>query len=151
MSVGSSKLCSTCADFDVRQLLLAAEAQPPETFNDPSAADTLECLRPALYKFFKQHPNLSSLRFAADRCDLCMSIWRAYSDTAHPYELSDEFMGQGMSAQQIWIGTTSWDATLNGLPQVAATQHDEKGGMRVLTSFEVCALRGLLRLIRMPQ
>src|SRR5690554_621754 len=125
MSVGSSKLCSICAGFDVRKLLLAAEAQTPGSFNDPSAPDTLERLRPALFKFFKQHPSLLSLRSSAGECDLCRSIWQAYAGTAHPAELSDELLSQGLSAQQVWIGTTSWDETLSGLPHVAVTQHGE--------------------------
>ncbi|SPO02586.1 uncharacterized protein DNG_05259 [Cephalotrichum gorgonifer] len=142
MSLGSSKLCSICAGFDVRNLLLAAEAQSPGTFNDPSAPDTLEGLRPALYKFYKQHPNLLSLRSSADECDLCRAILQAYASKSHPHELSDELMGQGMSTQQIWIGTMSWDATLHGLPHVAVTQHSEKGSIRTLASFETCASRG---------
>ncbi|KEZ45369.1 hypothetical protein SAPIO_CDS2193 [Scedosporium apiospermum] len=46
MHTGSSKLCSTCMGFDVRKLLLTAEAQRPGNFNDPSAPDTYENIRP---------------------------------------------------------------------------------------------------------
>jgi hypothetical protein len=142
MSIGSSMLCSVCIDFDIRKLLLAAEAQPPGTINDPDAPGTYERLRPALFQFFKQHPNISSLRSSTGECDLCRSIWRAYAATAQPAELSDEAMGQGLSTRQIWIGTMAWDATVNGLPHVVVTQHGQKGAMRVLTSFEACVWRG---------
>ncbi|PKS05119.1 hypothetical protein jhhlp_008486 [Lomentospora prolificans] len=142
MSLGSSSLCSICVGFDVRELLLTAEAQPSGTWNDPSAPDTLENLRPALFQFFKQHPNLLSLKSATSECDLCRSVWQAYAATAHPAELEDVVLSQGMNSQQIWFGTTAWDTTLNGLPHVVVTQHSEKGAMRILTSFEACALRG---------
>jgi len=142
MSVGFNKLCSVCSNFDVRILLLTAESQPPAAFNDPSAPDSLEGLRPALFKFFKQHENLLSLRSSARECDLCRSIWQLYAALTHPAELQDEAVSQGLSAQQIWIGTTAWDQALHGLPHLVVTQHSENGSMRVLASFEVCALRG---------
>lgn len=142
MRPGSSKLCSICVTFDVRKLLLAAEAQPPGNYNVPDAADSLECLRPALYQFSKQHPSLSSLRSSAGECDFCRSIWKGYAGTGDPAERTNESMDHGMSSQQIWIGTTAWDATLHGLPQIAITRHGEKGAIRFLASFEVCALRG---------
>ncbi|CAI4213618.1 unnamed protein product [Parascedosporium putredinis] len=142
MSVGFSKLCSVCSNFDVRILLLTAESQPQAAFNDPSAPDSLEGLRPALFKFFKQHENLLSLRSSARECDLCRSIWQLYAALTHPAELQDEAISQGLSAQQIWIGTTAWDEALHGLPHLVVTQHAENRSMRILASFEVCALRG---------
>lgn len=105
-------LCPICVGFDVRELLLKAEAQPPRSFNDPSAPGTLESLRPAIPRFFKQHPTLISLRSSIGKCELCRCIWPLYSSGAHPDELTDEALGRGMGVWQIYIGTTAWDATL---------------------------------------
>ncbi|KAI2615401.1 HET-domain-containing protein [Hypoxylon sp. NC1633] len=135
-------LCSICTNFDVRELLLKAEAQEPRSFNDPSAPHNLECLRPAVPHFFSQQPDLLSLRSSASGCDLCSCIWQSYAGSAHPNDLADEALRSGVSAGRIYIGTTGWDATLNGLPHIAVIQDGDRGAVRTLASFEVCALRG---------
>ncbi|KAI1658608.1 HET-domain-containing protein [Daldinia decipiens] len=135
-------LCAICINFDVRELLVRAAAQPPKGFNDPTAPDTLECLRPAIPHFFEHHPNLLSLQSSIDECDLCACIWQSYASNAHPNELVHDELLKGTNARQIFIGTTAWDATLNGLPHVAIIQNGERGAVRTLASFEVCALRG---------
>ncbi|KAI1778787.1 HET-domain-containing protein [Hypoxylon cercidicola] len=135
-------LCSICVNFDVRKLLLETEAQQPKSFNDPSAPDTLECLRPPIPYFFEQHPNLLSLRSSAHQCHLCRCIWYSYARNAHPSELTDEALREITNARQIFIGTLAWDVTLNGLPHVAVIQDGGRGAIRTLASFEVCALRG---------
>ncbi|KAI1472184.1 HET-domain-containing protein [Daldinia caldariorum] len=134
-------LCAICVNFDVRKLLLTAAAQPPKGFNDPTAPDTLECLRPAVPRFFEHHPNLLSLRSAADKCDLCASIWQAYASNTHPWELVQEELLKGISTKQIFVGTTAWDATLSGMPHISVIQEGEKGAIRTLALFEVCAQR----------
>ncbi|KAI0850671.1 heterokaryon incompatibility protein-domain-containing protein [Daldinia vernicosa] len=134
-------LCAICVNFDVRELLVKAAAQPPKGFNDPTAPDTLECLRPAIPHFFEHHPNLLSLQSSIDECDLCACIWQSYASNAHPNELVHEELLKGTNAREIFIGTTAWDATLNGLPHVAVVQNGERGAIRTLASFEVCALR----------
>ncbi|ETS86456.1 hypothetical protein PFICI_00284 [Pestalotiopsis fici W106-1] len=146
-------LCSICVNFNVRALLLKAVTQPPKGFNDPTSPETLENLRPAIPYFFKHHANLLSLRAsAATGCELCSFIWQSHVGRSHPNDLTDDLLSQGTSAQQIFLGTAAWDATLHGLPHVAAVQngdghtsHVSKQGlvqMRTLASFEVCATRG---------
>ncbi|KAI1803932.1 HET-domain-containing protein [Daldinia bambusicola] len=135
-------LCAICVNFDVRKLLLTAAAQPPKGFNDPTAPDTFECLRPAVPRFFHHHPNLLSLRSSADNCDFCASIWQAYASNAHAQELTQEQLLKDISSKQIFVGTTAWDTTLNGIPHIAVIQEGEKGVIRTLASFEVCAQRG---------
>ncbi|KAI1391813.1 HET-domain-containing protein [Hypoxylon trugodes] len=135
-------LCSVCINFDVRALLLKAEGQTPRRYNTPTTGDAFESLRPAIPHFFKQHPNLLSLRTSAAECDLCNHIWQAYVRISQPIELTDEYLCQGTNASQIFIGTQTWDATLHGLPHLAAIQNGEKGVARILALFEVCALRG---------
>ncbi|KAI0376804.1 HET-domain-containing protein [Hypomontagnella monticulosa] len=135
-------LCSTCVNFDVRDLLLTAVAQAPKGYNDPSAPDTFESLRPAIPHFFEQHPSLLSLRSCLGKCALCDCIWQSYSKNAHPNELTDAFLLRGTSARQIYIGTAAWDVTLNGLPHITVIQDGDRGAVRTLASFEVCALRG---------
>ncbi|KAI1868465.1 uncharacterized protein JN550_006381 [Neoarthrinium moseri] len=142
-------LCSVCVNFDVRGLLLKAAAQRPKGFNDPTAPQTLEALRPKMPYFFKHHPNLLALRASASDCDLCSCIWQSYVAKSHPSELSDEALSQGKSVHQIFIGTEGWDVTLHSLPHVIVHQdrdsHEDRSSkliqMRSLASFEVCADR----------
>ncbi len=135
-------LCSICVGFDVRELLLKAEAQPPQHFNDPTSVDFLESFRPAISHFFRHHPNLISLRTSAADCELCRCIWQSHSSATNPNELTGEALGKGTNTRQIFIGTSGWDATLNGLPHIAVIQDGDRGAIRTLASFEVCALRG---------
>ncbi|KAI1474743.1 HET-domain-containing protein [Daldinia eschscholtzii] len=135
-------LCAICVNFDVRKLLLTATAQRPKAFVDPTVPEAYECLRPAIPHFFEHHPNLLSLRSSADECDLCAYIWQSFASNAHPNELTQEELLKGTNTQRIFIGTTAWDATLNGLPHVTVIQTGERGAIRTLASFEVCALRG---------
>lgn len=141
-NLGSPKLCSVCEDFDVHALLVAANSQKPAGFNDPSSPSTYESLRPALYQFFKQHDSLASLQSQVDYCDLCQAIFDGYQRMNPPAAINETTTNQGLGRGPIWIGTTAWDATLHCWPHIVATQFGENDSMRILASFEACALRG---------
>ncbi|OCL02546.1 HET-domain-containing protein [Glonium stellatum] len=145
------RLCSICSHFDVRSLLLAAQAQHPLGSRDRSqdferqenlAHAGYRSFRRGLPRFFKQHADLSSLKLAASECDLCAAIWKQYSESAQPQELTAESLSSGLGKEQIYIGTTPWDRDLHALPHVAAFQHGDRGIIRTLAWFEACAPRG---------
>ncbi|KAF1998634.1 HET-domain-containing protein [Amniculicola lignicola CBS 123094] len=129
-------LCSTCAAFDVRALVLSAAAQLPKT---PSTTYTL---RSGLPKYFEHLPNLLSLKASALDCHLCEAIWRSYCDKADARQLSDEVLKEGFGSEPIWIGTTPYNSDLHALPHVMVSQTSSTGQMRILAYFEVCAKRG---------
>ncbi|KAI1302721.1 HET-domain-containing protein [Xylaria venustula] len=134
-------MCSICADFNVRELLMKAHAQSPKPNGLEGPVSAL-ALRPGITHFFKQHRGLLSLRSSANYCDLCRCIWEAYMSTISSDDCTDSALGTGVNARQIFIGTAAWDATLHGLPHLAVTQDGDRGAIRVLANFEVCALRG---------
>ncbi|KAI1420154.1 HET-domain-containing protein [Xylaria sp. FL1777] len=136
-------LCSVCTGFNVRELLLKAHAQPARPYgDDPSSPPSVQNFRPGITHFFKQHTGLLRLRSSASNCELCHRIWEAYVRTNSPNDCTDYALGRGVNSRQIFIGTAAWDATLHGLPHLAVTQDGDRGAIRVLANFEVCALRG---------
>ena len=136
-------LCSVCTGFNVRELLVKAHAQTPRlNGEDPSSPPSVQNFRPGITHFFKQHTGLLRLRSSVSNCGLCHCIWDAYVRNNSPYDSADYALSRGVSSRQIFIGTAAWDATLHGLPHLAVVQDGDRGAIRVLASFEVCALRG---------
>ncbi|KAJ3577705.1 hypothetical protein NPX13_g2863 [Xylaria arbuscula] len=135
-------LCSVCTDFNVRELLLKAHAQSPRYGDDPSAPPSVQNFRPGITHFFKQHKGLLQLRSSSSNCELCHCIWETYVRNNPSNEHTDNALGRGINSRQIFIGTASWDAMLHGLPHLTITQNGDRGAIRVLANFEVCALRG---------
>ncbi|KAI0965771.1 HET-domain-containing protein [Xylaria arbuscula] len=121
-------LCSVCADFNVRELLMKAHAQSPKPTGLEAPVSGLT-IRPGITHFFKQHRGLLSLRSSASQCDLCRCIWEAYISIIFSDDCTDSALGTG-------------DATLHGLPHLTVTQDGDRRAIRVLANFEVCALRG---------
>lgn len=136
-------LCSVCAGFNVRELLLKAHAQSPRPYgDDPSSPPSVQNFRPGITHFFKQRTGLLRLRSSASNCELCHCIWEAYVRNNSPNDCTDYALGRGVNSRQIFIGTAAWDATLHGLPHLAVAQDGDRGAIHVLANFEVCALRG---------
>ena len=102
---------------------------------------------PAISKYHKLQNGLSALRSSAERgCEMCMLIWETAvrtlgADQVHRWREK----GKGEGEQQIYLGTSEWSPSLQGLPHVVATQTLPDGapwpGLRTLGSFEVFAER----------
>ena len=135
-------LCDICTKFDVRALLLKSESTCFQGCQGNVAAARYEDFHPSLPRFFKHHPTLASLQASAVYCTLCDAIWKTYSKTALPDELTPERLSSGIGTNQIYLGSTPWDNGLHALPHVAAFQHGDRDVTRTLAWFEVCGLRG---------
>lgn len=140
----SSTLCGICQTFNVRALLLAAEASAAKSNIDDrgllrSAKEGV--VHDAIPKYFKHQSGLHALKAASSSCDLCCSVWREFSRQRQPAELTDEALCKGVGNEQIYIGTLVWDAGLNATPHLAFTQHrpPPHDSQRQLACFEVCA------------
>ena len=141
-TIARTQLCAICQEFDVRALLLAAEQEAASQDETTWNRLNYQSVRFGLLRYFKHQPNLLALRDSAHDCDLCNAIWRFYSSTAQAQELTDEALSSGTGQQQVWLSTTAWDATLYGMPYLAAYQHGEHSATRTLAWFGVCAERG---------
>ncbi|KAF2165490.1 hypothetical protein M409DRAFT_24341 [Zasmidium cellare ATCC 36951] len=145
----SPNFCGICQVFNVRALLLAAEASAAKSNIDDRGLlrSTKEgVVHDAIPKHFKHQPGLHALKAASSSCDLCRSIWREFSRQREPAELTDEALCRGIGNEQIYIGTLVWDAGLNATPHVAVIQHGPPphNSQRQLACFEVCADYGAL-------
>jgi hypothetical protein len=123
------RLCPTCTKINVRALLLAADPHASTKNFDH-------------WRHYKHLPSLLSLKTSAPTCDLCGAIWEAYRTQVEPFQLVDEELQKGLGQTCIWIGTTPCRSDLHGLPHIAVSQHSEFGQMRILSYFEVYAVRG---------
>ena len=132
------RLCTVCQKFDVRALLLAAEAQGPDHYD----RGTQKKIHAGLPRYFRQHRSLLVLKQSSSHCDLCSALWTFYSKIAQPEELTEESLRSSLGAEQIHLGTTSWDDALHSRPHLAVFQHGANGTTRTLAWFEVCANRG---------
>ena len=89
-----------------------------------------------------RQPNLTSLKLAAQNCDLCSAIWKDCSRQRASSELSDTALKQGLSTEQIYIGALVWDTTVGAVPNVVVHQRSSSSvasRSRWLACFEVCA------------
>jgi hypothetical protein len=111
MVMAQGRLCIVCQKFDVRTLLLAAEAAPIQADIDPFGL-TRSAKRAPVYDaqthFFQQHANLAMLKVSAGHCDLCEAIWAQFIRDCKDTELSkldEAFLAQGLGKEPIYIGT----------------------------------------------
>ena len=134
------KLCGRCQEFDIRELLLAAETAP--------LAAHARGDRPAVHlgvpKFFAQQPNIQALKSTALGCDLCSAIWREYCRQKQSFELTEEAIAHDGNYGQIYIGTQDWDPSLSRSPPIFVTQQSvSKTSRRQIACFEACASQGI--------
>lgn len=143
MSENISRLCDRCQEFDIRALLLTAEAAPSQGH-----------LHDAVTQFFTHRPNLVTLKKSASHCDLCSAIWEQFARDRKPADLSDHVLEKGIGNRPIYLETLAWDTGLNTVPHVVAMQygppnlwnpHLSMSG-RQIACFEACAEHGVQHL-----
>lgn len=143
-----ARYCDVCKGFNVRALLLSAEAAPRKANTNragqQNSANT-GVIRQAIPDLFKHHADLTTLQNQAATCNLCSSIWREYCRSRQPAELTETALNKGVGKEQIYIGTTDWDTGLSSVPTIAVIQRSPPPNniQRQLACFEVCVEDGI--------
>ena len=143
MSIPTRNLCAICQNLNIQALLLAAEPNVSRPSSQNVASSPTRAAEHAIVPGFYQHqPNLASLKFAAQSCDLCSAIWKDCSRQRASSELTDAALNQGLNTEQIYIGALAWDNKVSAVPNVIVHQRSSSGvpsKSRWLACFEVCA------------
>lgn len=141
MSAQQQNLCAICQKLDIQKLLLAAASSNCERPKGRSFIKT-STVHAALPAFFPHQPDLAHLKRASDSCALCSAIWRDFCRQREASELTETALARGLGKEQVFVGTTDWDTSINALPTVAVRQQSFNDGVqrhRQLACFEVCA------------
>lgn len=148
MSTQQQNLCAVCQGFDVQRLLLtAASPDGIVTKTGPQKLSKAGTVHAAVPTFFPHQPTLTSLKNASESCGLCLAIWKDYCRQRDPSELTTLALTHGLGGEQIYIGTSDWDASINAVPSVVVRQQSLDAAVqrsRQLACFEVCAEYGVL-------
>lgn len=135
-------LCELCQGFDIRALLMNSAAQQPEAsgLTDRNYVDGKD-FRPPVPLFYSHHKCITDLRRSAEACKLCKLFWQAWVKTLDRSDFTDEWLDKTFQGH-LYIGSSSWMASRQGIPFVTLTQSLSGGRSRTLCNFESYAHRG---------
>jgi hypothetical protein len=136
-------LCEPCQGFDIRALLMNSAAQLPEAsgLTDRNQLDDHD-FRPPVPMFYAHHKCITDLRRSAEVCRLCKLFWQAWLKTLDRSDFTDEWLNK-MFQGRLYIGSSSWMASRQGIPFVTLTQGLSDGRSRTLCNFEAFVRRGI--------
>jgi hypothetical protein len=137
------ELCSLCQGFDIRALLLksAAQVTRPSGITDRNLIDA-EDYRPPIPYFYKHHNSIVVLKNSSEQgCSLCNLILCTWIKTLNKADFTDEWLDANFRGS-LYIGSSGWTTSREGLPYVTVTQQPSSGGSRTLCSFDAFAKRG---------
>ncbi|CAG8951369.1 hypothetical protein HYFRA_00007281 [Hymenoscyphus fraxineus] len=136
------ELCVLCQNFDIRALLLASAAQPPESTGnaDRNFVDAQD-FRPPIPHFYPHYTTILDLKHSAEKgCPLCTLLWDTWMATLPNSEFPEGFYERIFDGQ-IFIGSSGWMVSRQGVPYVTVGQKTVDGKSRTLCSFEAFAER----------
>jgi hypothetical protein len=145
-------LCKLCQGFNIRELLIKSAAQfpRPSGITDRNLIDA-EDYRPPIRYFYQQHSSILGLKESSRQgCRLCDLIWRTWIKTVNKAEPTDEWLDATFTGV-LFIGSSGWTLSREGLPYITVIQQPPFGGFRTLCSFEAFADRSMTILKLMCQ
>lgn len=99
--------------------------------------------RPPIPLFHAHQPSIVDLRRSAENgCELCNLFWLSWVKTLNKTDFSDDWLGR-IFPGRVYIGSSGWIASRQGVPYVDLTQKLLDGRSRTLCSFEAFADRGM--------
>lgn len=135
-------LCDVCRSFDLRALLLSSAAIPVRDDVTIWERLFLSTIEESPRLFFKQHPNLLSIKQCSEACSLCSCIWKLYCEGKDAVWLTNEAVNAGISQQQVYITCTPANNLWQKYAQVVVFQKNSSDSTRILASFDPYAERG---------
>jgi hypothetical protein len=142
-------LCQICQGFDIHDLFSLAASRPVRDEPRSITTDVFPGFE-GFPEFYKHHTGLVALRSSAEEgCDLCIFIWRNWTQSLPPDAIDREWVAARKGEEQIFLGLSRWAPQLQGIPYLTVAQKIPGGHQRNLGIFEVVAERGMLSVPRL--
>src|SRR5438045_1430243 len=126
-------LCALCLQFNIRDLLLQAGLQIPRAsgLSNRNRVDP-EDYRTPIPQFFAHHRDIVALKISAEQgCSFCSLIWYTWAGNLTKTDYTEEWLAATFQGQ-IYIGSSGWTTSKQGMPYITISQQTSAGQTRAM-------------------